>query len=184
MRRLALILVLGLLPALAHAQTAPERRAAVNKLLNALKTAPDAAAAGVLTMQIQQLWLNESTPAVTLLMTRGLRELSANATSDAIDDFGDAVTLDPTLAEAYLQRALARYQAGDSDGAIADIEATLKQDPQHFTAFATLSRIAEERKNWKGAYEAWQQFMQFDPQAEGGAERLKELKRKAFGEET
>jgi cytochrome c-type biogenesis protein CcmH/NrfG len=60
----------------------------------------------------------------------------------------------------------------------------LKQDPQHFTAFATLSQIAEGRKDWKGAYAAWQQFMQCDPKAEGGADRLKELKRKAFGEET
>lgn len=180
---LTFALVLGLLPAPGHAQSAPERRATVNRLLEALKAAPDGAAAGMLTLQIQQLWLNESTPAVALLMTRGLRELKANSNSDAIEDFGDAVTLDPTLAEAYLQRAIARYQAGDTNGAIADIEATLKQDPSHFTAYATLSQIAEGRKDWKGAYTAWQRFMQFDPQAENGADRLKELKRKAFGEE-
>jgi tetratricopeptide (TPR) repeat protein len=184
MRRFALIVTLCVLPVLAHAQAPAQHRAAVDKLLDALKTAPNAAAAGMLALQIQQLWLNESTPAVTLLMTRGLRELKANSNSDAIESFGDAITLDPTLAEGYLQRAIARYQAGDIDGAIADIEATLKQDPRHFTAFATLSQIAEGRKDWKGAYAAWQQFMQFDPQAEGGADRLKELKRKAFGEET
>ena len=184
MRRVALILALSVLSALAHAEAPVERHAAVNKLLNALKTAPNATAAGMLELQIQRLWLNESTPAVTLLMTRGLRELKANATSDAIEDFGDVITLDPKLAEGYLQRGIARYQAGDTDGAIADIEATLKQDPQHFTAFATLSQIAEGRKDWKGAYAAWQQFMQFDPKIEGGADRLKGLKRKAFGEET
>lgn len=184
MRRAALILALCVLPALAHGQTPAERRGAVNKLLDALKTAPNATAAGVLALQIQQLWLNEGSPAVTLLMTRGLRELKADADNDAIQDFGDAIILDPTLAEAYLQRAIARDQAGDTDRAVADIEATLKHDPQHFTAFATLSRIAEERKDWKGAYAAWQQFMRFDPKAEGGEDRLKELKRKAFGEET
>jgi tetratricopeptide (TPR) repeat protein len=184
MRRIALILALCVLPVLAHAQAPAERHGAVNKLLDALKTAPNANAAGMLEVQIQRLWLNDSTPAVTLLMTRGLRELKANANSDAIEDFGDVITLDPKLAEGYLQRAIARYQAGDTDGAVADIEATLKQDPQHFTAFATLSQIAEGRKDWKGAYAAWQQFMQFDPKAEGGEDRLKELKRKAFGEET
>ncbi len=184
MPRVALILALCVLPALAHAQTPAERRAAVNRFLDALKAAPNAEAAGALELQIQRLWLNESTPTVTLLMMRGLNELKADANSDAIEDFGDAITLDPTLAEAYLQRAIARYQAGDTDGAINDIEATLKQDPRHFTAFATLSRIAEGRKDWKGAYAAWQQFMQLDPKAEGGEDRLKELKRKAFGEET
>jgi Tfp pilus assembly protein PilF len=184
MRRVALILALCVLPVLAHAQAPAERHGAVNKLLDALKTAPNANAAGMLEVQIQRLWLNDSTPAVTLLMTRGLRELKANANSDAIEDFGDVITLDPKLAEGYLQRAIARYQAGDTGGAVGDIEATLKQDPQHFTAFATLSQIAEGRKDWKGAYAAWQQFMQFDPKAEGGEDRLKELKRKAFGEET
>jgi tetratricopeptide (TPR) repeat protein len=184
MRRVALILALCTLPALAHAQTPEETRAAVNKFLDVLKTAPNAEAASVLELQIQRLWLNESSPTVTLLMTRGLHELKADANSDAIEDFGDAITLDPTLAEAYLQRAIARYQAGDTDGAVNDIEATLKQDPRHFTAFATLSRIAEGRKDWKGAYAAWQQYMQFDPKAEGGEDRLRELKRKAFGEET
>ena len=184
MRRVALILALCVLPALAHAQTPDDRRAAVNKFLDALKAAPNAEVANVLELQIQRLWVNEGTPTVTLLMMRGLRELKADANSDAIEDFGDAITLDPTLAEAYLQRAIARYQAGDTDGAINDIEATLKQDPRHFTAFATLSRIAEGRKDWKGAYAAWQQFMEFDPKADGGEDRLKDLKRKAFGEET
>jgi tetratricopeptide (TPR) repeat protein len=184
MRRVAPILALCALPALAHAQTPAESRAAVNKFLDALKTAPNAEIAGALELQIQRLWLNESTPTVTLLMMRGLHELKADANSDAIEDFGDAITLDPSLAEAYLQRAIARYQAGDTDGAINDIEATLKQDPRHFTAFATLSQIAEGRKDWKGAYAAWQQYLQFDPKAEGGQDRLKELKRKAFGEET
>ena len=172
------------MPALALAQTPAERRAGADKLLDALKAAPNAEAASVLELQIQQIWLHASTPAVTLLMTRGLRELKASANNDAIEDFGAAITLDPTLAEAYLRRAIARYQAGDTDGAIADIEATLNQDPRHFTAFETLSHIAEARKDWKGAYAAWQQFLQLDPKAEGGEQRLKELKRKAFGEET
>jgi tetratricopeptide (TPR) repeat protein len=171
-------------PARAQAQAPADRGAIANKLLDALKRAPSPEVAAVLEAQIQQIWLNQGTPAVTLLMTRGLRELKADADNDAIEDFGDAITLDPTLAEAYLQRAVARWQSGDTNGAIADIEATLKQDPRHFTAFETLSRIAEARKDWKGAYDAWQQLLVLDPQTPDGADRLKELKRKAFGEET
>ena len=184
MRRLALALAVCLLPIIAHADALAERRATVNKLLNALKAAPNPQVAAVLEVQIEQIWLNQSTPAVTLLMTRGLRELKAEAANDAIEDFGDAIVLDPTLAEAYLQRAMARWQSGDTNGAIADIEATLKRDPRHFTAFETLSRIAEARKDWKGAYDAWQQLLTLDPQTPDGQDRLKELKRKAFGQET
>ena len=43
--------------------------------------------------------------------------------------------------------------------------------------------IAEARKDWKGAYEAWQKLMEIDPKTPGGEERLKDLRRHALGEE-
>lgn len=160
-----------------------DRRAALDKLLGALKTAPTEEIAGPLEQQIRQLWLNSGTPAVTLLMSRGLREMKADAHRDAIDDFTAAITLDPNLAEAYHQRAIARFAAGDAPGAIADIQATLKQEPRSFAAFETLAAIAEARKDWKGAYGAWQKVLEIDPKAPGGQERLKDLRRHALGEE-
>jgi len=172
------------LPGLALAQSPAEKRAVASKLLDALKNAPSEEAAAPLEAQIHQLWATAGTPAVTLLMTRGLRELHAGAMNDAIEDFGDAITLDPTLAEAYRQRAVARYQAGDTKGAIADLEATVQREPRDFAAFETLSQIAEAHEDWKGAYAAWQKVMEIDPKTPGGEDRLNELKRKAFGEET
>jgi len=183
MRPILFAAAVVLLPILAHAQTPAERRAAADRLLDALKAAPSEAAAAPLESQIKQLWLNGGTPAVTLLMSRGLREMSAGTNDDAIEDFGAAITLDPTLAEAYHQRAIARWHAGDTPGAVADIEAAIKQDPRHFVALQTLSRIAEAREDWKGAYAAWQKVLELDPKSPGGEDRLKELKRKAFGEE-
>src|SRR6185437_9143709 len=126
-------------------------------------------------VQLRQLWANAGSPAVTLLMSRGLRELKAGENDQAIEDFGAAVTLDPTLAEGYHQRAIARYHAGDTPGAIADLEAALRQEPQDFAALETLSHIAEARENWKGAYDAWQKVLEIDPKTPGGEDRLKEL---------
>ncbi|HEY3847115.1 MAG TPA: tetratricopeptide repeat protein [Acetobacteraceae bacterium] len=167
----------------ALAQTPGDKRATANKLLDVLKNAPSEAAAAPLELQIRQLWATSGTPAVTLLMSRGLRELQASATADAIEDFGDAITLDPTLAEAYRQRAVARYQAGDTAGAIADLQATVQHEPRDFAAFETLSQIAQGREDWKGAYAAWQKVMEIDPKTPGGEDRLNELKRKALGQE-
>ncbi len=155
----------------------------LDRLLTALKSAPNEAAAAPLESQIRQLWLNAGTPAVTLLMSRGLREMKADANQDAIEDFTDALVLDPNLAEAYHQRAIARFAAGDVPGAIADIQATLQREPRSFAAFQTLSQIAEARKDWKGAYEAWQKVLEIDPKTPGGDDRLKDLKRRALGEE-
>jgi tetratricopeptide (TPR) repeat protein len=160
-----------------------EKRAALDKLLGTLKAAPSEEIAGPLEHQIRQLWLNAGTPAVTLLMSRGLRELKADANQDAIEDFTAAITLDPDMAEAYHQRAIARFSSGDTTGAIADIQNTLQHEPRSFAALETLTAIAQSRKDWKGAYEAWQKVLELDPKKPGGQERLKDLRRHALGEE-
>jgi tetratricopeptide (TPR) repeat protein len=187
MRRilLPLLLLLCALPAFAQNTGGPaaEKRAALDRMLGTLKSAPSEAIAGPLEQQIRQLWLNAGTPAVTLLMSRGLREMKADASQDAIEDFAAAITLDPNLAEAYHQRAIARFAAGDTPGAIADIQATLQREPRSFAALETLSAIAESRKDWKGAYDAWQKVLEVDPKTPGGQERLKDLRRHALGEE-
>jgi tetratricopeptide (TPR) repeat protein len=187
MRRilLPLLLLLCALPAFAQNTGGPaaEKRAALDRMLGTLKSAPSEAIASPLEQQIRQLWLNSGTPAVTLLMSRGLREMKADASQDAIDDFTAAITLDPNLAEAYHQRAIARFAAGDTPGAIADIQATLQREPRSFAALETLSAIAESRKDWKGAYDAWQKVLEVDPKTPGGEERLKDLRRHALGEE-
>src|SRR5579872_854865 len=186
MRRIVLaILLLGLGPALAqHAGAqSTDKRAALDKLLGTLKSAPSEQVAAPLEGQIRQLWLNAGTPAVTLLMSRGLRELKADAAPDAIEDFTAAITLDPNLAEAYHQRAIARYAGGDTQGAIADIGAALQHEPRDFAALETLTAISEARKDWKGAYEAWQKVLEIDPKTPGGEDRLKDLRRHALGEE-
>lgn len=183
--RLLAVLLLTAWPAFAQNAGGPaaEKRATLDRLLNALKTAPSEEIAGPLEHQIRQLWLNAGSPAVTLLMSRGLREMKADANQDAIEDFTAAIALDPNLAEAYHQRAIARFSAGDSTGAIADIQATLQHEPRSFAAFATLAAIAEARKDWKGAYEAWQKMLELNPKSPGGQEKLKDLRRHALGEE-
>jgi tetratricopeptide (TPR) repeat protein len=169
----------------AFAQNAPnsDRRAMLDRLLASLKSAPSEEVAAPLEQQIRDLWLNAGTPAVTLLMSRGLREMKADANQDAIEDFSAAITLDPSLAEAYHQRAIARFASGDTPGAIADLQATLQHEPHSFVAFQTLSAIAEARKDWKGAYQAWQKVLEIDPKTPGGQDRLKDLRRRALGEE-
>src|SRR3954464_7296125 len=121
MRRVLLtVVLLCAVPAFAQNAGGPaaEKRAALDKLLAALRSAASEEAAGPLEHQIRQLWLNSGTPAVTLLMSRGLREMKASANQDAIDDFTAAITLDPNLAEAYHQRAIARFSSGDTAGAV------------------------------------------------------------------
>ncbi len=182
----ALLLAGG--PAAAQSPASPmppaQHRAAINALLDQLKAARSQAEAAPLEQRIVQAWLEQGSPAVALLVTRGLRNLRAGAHQDALEDFDAVIALDPAFAEAWHRRAIARFELGDTRGAIRDIEETLRREPRNFAALRTLSRIAESRQDWKGAYTAWQKMLETDPQAPGGADKLKDLKRRAFGDTT
>jgi tetratricopeptide (TPR) repeat protein len=169
----------------AHAESPDAgRKAAIDQMLDALKAAPSEEVAAPLETQITQLWMQAGSPAVSLLIMRGLREMKAQTPEDAEEDLGAAITLQPDFAEAYHQRAIARFTAGDSQGAIADLEQTLQLEPRDFAAFRTLESIAESREDWKGAYAAWQKLMEIDPKTPGGQDKLKDLRRRALGDET
>jgi len=186
MRRLPAALLAAALctaPALLKAEPTASQPTTTDKLLEALKQAPSQAVAVPLEYKLRQLWMTAGSPAVTLLMKRGNREMEAGEDKQAAEDFGDAILLDPKLAEAYHQRAIARYHSGDVTGAVLDLEAALQHEPRDFAVLETLSNIAEAQGNWKGAYEAWKKVLEIDPMAAGGQDRLKQLKLKAFGEQ-
>jgi tetratricopeptide (TPR) repeat protein len=183
MKILSALCALLLAPA-AMAQTPAEKKASIDRMLDALKAAPSEQAAAMLESQLEQTWLHAGTAAVTLLMSRGLRLGQSGQDDDAVESFSDAITLQPDVAEAWHQRAIVRYHEGDYAGAVRDLQETVRLEPRNFAAFRTLADIATAREDWKGAYAAWQKVMELDPKTPGGDERLRDLKRKAVGEDT
>jgi tetratricopeptide (TPR) repeat protein len=183
MRLLPLLFLLLAAPALAQPRP-DQRRAELDALLTALKSAPNEQAAATLEGRIRELWMQSGSAAATLLMGRGARDLQNDADDEAVDDFDAVLVLEPDLADAYHRRAMARFALGDYRGALADIEATLKREPHDFAALKTLSRIAEARDDFKGALAAWRKVLELSPHTPDGAERLKQLQKKALGEES
>ena len=184
-RWLALLLVLAL-PAAAQDRDAPARPSpaqTLDRLFGLLKVAPDETTAGAVESSIQGQWLAQATPATKLLLMHGFQELSSNP-GDALDDFDGALDLQPDLQEGWHGRAAARSRLGDYAGAERDIAEVMKREPRQFRALQDLSNIAEQRQDWKGAYDAWSHAMELDPKTSGGADRLKDLKRRAFGDST
>ncbi len=186
--------VLVLLACLAPASLAPAaaqspaqsqaRKVLLDHLLDTLRNAQSEAEAAPIEARLKEVWLEQASAATTLLLARGARDLGAGSNQDAVDDLDAAVTLDPAIPEVWHRRAVARFQLGDWRGAVRDIEEALKREPRYFPAFRTLATIAESRQDWKGAYAAWQKLMELDPKTQGGAERLKDLKRRALGDVT
>ncbi len=162
----------------------PNREATIDRLLGMLKVAPDEQSAGAVERSLDGQWVNQATPATKLLLLHGFSSLNANQPNDALDDFDAALDLQPDLQEGWRGRALARSQMGDPAGATRDLAEVMKREPRQFEALQDLSHVAEQRGDFKGALEAWMQALDLDPKTPGGADRLKDLKLKAFGQNT
>jgi tetratricopeptide (TPR) repeat protein len=131
---------------------------------------------------IRQAWSRQATPAVALLLNRGIRNLRAGQPGDALEDFDAAITLEPTLADAWHWRAQAHAAAGDRRGAAADLRWSLRLEPRYFPALLTLSRLQEEARDAPGALRSFRAALDIHPRLPGGAARLRELIRKAEGQ--
>jgi tetratricopeptide (TPR) repeat protein len=187
MRRILLALLLLAPAALAQpgAQTGAPNPAQrdLDRAFEALRDATDDRGAQMAEAAIRQIWGRQATAAVGLLLNRGVRNLRANQADDALEDFDAAITLAPTLADAWHWRAQAYAMAGDRVAAAADLRECLRLDPRHFPALISLSRLQEEAGDFRGALLSHETVLAMHPRLAGGNERLRELLRRAEGEE-
>lgn len=190
MRAALIALPLLVLPAIASGQPAPNvqqqesRRAELDTLFESLRGAPDAAAAAPIEARIRAIWVEAASPATVLLLRRGARNLAARTHDEAMEDFDAAIVLSPTSAEAWHQRAQAYAAMGDTTAAARDLQEALRLEPRHFGALLTLSILQEERGDARAALRSMEAALALNPRMRGGAERLRELRRKADGDAT
>ena len=156
----------------------------LDRLFGLLAVAPDDTAAAAVEEAIQGQWIAQASPATKLLLMHGFKELTENQPNEAFEDFDATLDLQPGLSEGWHGRALARARLGDTAGAERDIEEVMRLEPRQFAALEDLSHMAESTGDWHGALAAWQQALEIDPKAPSGADRLKELRRRAFGDPT
>lgn len=172
---------LAALPARARGQ---RPRLTLDQMFEALKLAPDDASARAVEAQIWQVWMQAGSPAVQLLMRRGLRHLETRSLADAVEDFDAIIALSPELPEGWNKRATAYFLLGDHENAVRDIQETLAREPRHFGALAGLSHILQARGDHAAALRAYERALAIHPRMAGHENRLKELRRKALGEES
>jgi len=182
-RRAALLLPLPLLLAAQAAPPGP-RGEELDRAFAALREAPDAQGAAMAEAAIRQIWARQATPAVALLLNRGVRNLRAGQAGDALEDFDAALTLAPRFADAWHWRAQAYAAAGDAPAAARDLAEALRLEPRHWPALQTLSRLQEQRGDLPGALRSHETVLAIHPLLPGGAERLRELQRAAEGDDT
>jgi tetratricopeptide (TPR) repeat protein len=151
-------------------------------LFAALANAPNERVASELETRLQEVWHDQATPAVQMLIDHAVLAAAHDKQKEALADSDAAITLQPELADLWRRRAEARFGAGDDAGAVADLAQALSREPRLIPALADLSRYAELRHNDKRALEAWRKVLELDPKTEGGQKRLDRLQKKVNGE--
>jgi tetratricopeptide (TPR) repeat protein len=163
---------------------AEARKAELDRAFEALRAAPDTDSAALVEHRIRQLWGQSGSPAAALLLRRGLRNIEARVPGEALEDFDAALVLDPGFAEAWYLRAQAHAQAGDAAAAARDLQEALRLEPRHWPSLISLSTLQEERGDAAAALRSLEAALAITPKVAGGAERLRELRRKAEGDAT
>jgi tetratricopeptide (TPR) repeat protein len=109
------------------------------------------------------IWFRCGTSDAAQHLCRGAQAMERRDFTSAVADFTQAVRVDPTFAEGYNQRAIARYLTEQFEEAIADCRRAIEYMPCHFGAWAgmghchaNLGRIAE-------ALRCYQQAMEINP---------------------
>jgi len=195
----AMLLVAAGVPASTFAQSVPRsaapggtpraspeetRRAELDRLFEALRDAPDEAGGALVESRIWANWAQSATASVQLLMRRGMRNLEARSPEEALEDFDAAITLAPGFAEAWHRRAQAYAASGDVAAAARDLQETLRLEPRHFAALAMLSSLQEDAGDLPGALRSFEAVVAIHPKLRGAETRLRDLRRRALGEDT
>lgn len=100
---------------------------------------------------------NNSNNKATEYYVRGLSRLDSGDYPGAIEDFTEAIRLNPSLKDAYNNRGNARYYLEDKQEAIADYTEAIRLAPNDATAYNNRANVRSELGDEQGATEDYNQ---------------------------
>lgn len=161
----------GTLPGIRLDGTAPEapaeppalRSMSAPELAAALRRAPDARAARPYQRELDRRRAQSGSDTVDLLMDQALRATRNNAPGRALDLLDAALRLRPAFSEAYVRRALVRFQTSDNSGAIEDLSRALEADPDNWDAYEGIAAVFIALGDDVAAAAAYDQALAINP---------------------
>ncbi len=93
----------------------------------------------------------------------GLEKVRKRNFNGAIEDYTQAIKLDPEYEKAYYNRGLANFQIGELDAAVADFSKTVLLDRDHVRAYYHRGRTYSVQEDFEAAILDFTQAIQMDP---------------------
>ena len=178
MRALALVLLLALVVAPAHADQTDERLAG---LFDRLKSTGDQIEAKTAEARIWQVWMVTRTEEAIIPFRRGMAAMEAGQLDAALAMFDDVVAKAPDFAEGWNKRATVLFLLGRLKESAVDVARTLELEPRHFGALAGLGLIRRAEGREAEALAAFEQGLAVNPHMPNIEAQARELRRKVRG---
>jgi tetratricopeptide (TPR) repeat protein len=122
------------------------------------------------------IWFRCGNPEANQELCRGTRALGRRDLECAMKHFTRATELDPTFAEAYNQRAIAKYLAERYEESIADCREAVERMPCHFGAWAGMGHCEAHQGRLAEALECYEKAVAINPHLDGIREAICEFK--------
>lgn len=97
---------------------------------------PDEAIRDLAEHTVWAIWMRSGNADVDHLMQKGIALMGEQDYDEALAVFSEIIHRDAQFAEGYNKRATLYYMMGDYLHSLADVEATLKYNPEHFGALS------------------------------------------------
>jgi tetratricopeptide (TPR) repeat protein len=107
--------------------------------------------------------VDETAPNAQFYYKRGVDRSKLGDKQGAIDDFTQAIQIDPNFAQAYHNRGLARYLLGDKQGAIDDYTQAIHIDPNNAYAYNNRGLARYLLGDKQGAIDDYTQAIHINP---------------------
>ena len=98
-----------------------------------------------------------------------------NQHARALEDFSEAIRIDPKFAHAYTQRGVIHSLAGRHDQAIADYDQALRLDPNHAPTYYNRATAHRAKGETSDAIADYRKVLSLDPSVAKAKEKLQEL---------
>lgn len=175
-------------PSLVHAQPPDKAESSSSKsdkddLTQKLAKAKSGAQGQHIADALEALRANTLQPATRALLRAAERHIQASKLASALDDINSASALQPDNAYLLRQRAQINALAGQSQAALVDLAHSIHLDENDVQAWDLLSSVEEQKGDMVAAYKAWKHALTLYPGLTDGAQRLKKLYTKAYGQQ-
>lgn len=153
-------------PSQKPAEAPPEdnvRKPVLDELFERLAAARDQEEADGIAGAIERVFQRSGSDTADLLMNRALTAMHRKDNKIAADVLDKLVVVEPDWAEAWAQRATARFLEGDKIGAVEDLGHALAKEPRHFGALAGLGSVLYSLGYEKRALEVFRRAIAVRP---------------------